>query len=185
MTPRITPIESRRVYTGRIFDVAVDRVRFPDGSDGELEIIRHPGAAAVVPIASPIETTDDPTVLMLRQFRYAADGDLWEIPAGRLAPGESPAECAQRELLEEAGVEAERLDHLTSIYTTPGFTDEHIHLFAAFGLQPREPNRDPDEFIEVSPMPLSQILERIRTGEICDGKTIAAVLFLAGFRLGL
>lgn len=185
MAPRIAPLESRRVYTGRVFDVALDRVQFPDGTDGELEIIRHPGAAAVVPIASPVDARDDPTVLMLRQFRYAADGELWEIPAGRLAAGESPADCARRELLEEAGVEAERLDPLTTIYTTPGFTDEQIHLFAAFGLRSREPRRDPDEFIEVRPMLLSEVLERVGSGEISDGKTIVAVLFLAGFRLRL
>lgn len=185
MPPKSSPIVSRRVYSGRVFDVDLDEVRFPDGSTGELEIIRHPGAAAVVPVASSIETSTDPTLLMLRQFRHAAGGELWEIPAGRLDVGESPEACARRELLEEAGVEAERLELLTEIYTTPGFTDERIHLFAAFGLRAGEPNREPDEFIEVSPMSLSQVLEKIASGEICDGKTIVAVLYLAGFRLGL
>lgn len=179
------PIASRRVYSGRVFDVDLDQVRFPDGSAGELEIIRHPGAAAVVPVASSIETGTDPTLLMLRQFRYAAGGELWEIPAGRLDSGESPETCARRELLEEAGVEAERLEPLTEIYTTPGFTDERIHLFAAFGLRTGEPKREPDEFIEVTPMPLSEVLGRIASGEIRDGKTIVAVLYLAGFRMGL
>ena len=185
MPPKSVPIATRRVYSGRVFDVDLDQVRFPDGSAGELEIIRHPGAAAVVPIASSIETSADPTLLMLRQFRHAAGGELWEIPAGRLDTGESPEACARRELLEEAGVEAERLEALTEIYTTPGFTDERIHLFAAYGLRAREPKREPDEFIEVTPMPLSQVLERIASGEIRDGKTIVAVLYLAGFRMRL
>jgi len=183
--PGNKPLSSRRVYAGRVFDVHIDEVRFPDGNIGELEIIRHPGAAAVIPVASSIETSTDPVLLMLRQFRHAAAGELWEIPAGRLDPGETPEACARRELLEEAGVEADRLDLLTHIYTTPGFTDERIYLFAAFGLRAREPKREPDEFIEVKPTPLSQVLERIATGEIRDGKTIVAVLFLAGFRLGL
>ncbi|PYP66452.1 MAG: ADP-ribose pyrophosphatase, partial [Gemmatimonadetes bacterium] len=120
-------LATRRLYAGRVVRLDVDTVRFPDGSTGELEMIRHPGAAAIVPCASDPHG-GDPAVLMLRQFRYAAGGALWEIPAGTLAPGESPEACARRELLEEAGVTAERLERLTSIYTTPGFTDEVIHL---------------------------------------------------------
>lgn len=179
------PLSSRRIYTGRVVALDVDRVRFPDGSEGELELIRHSGAAAVVPVASPLDTSDDPAILMLRQFRYAAGGELWEIPAGRLDPGEPPEACARRELLEEAGVAAGHLEHLTSILTTPGFTDERIHLFAAYDLEPREPQREPDEFMEVRTMPLSHALAKIRSGEICDAKTAVAVLYLAGFRLGL
>src|SRR5881392_209355 len=123
-------VKSSRIYTGRVISLDLDTVRFPDGSTGELEMIRHPGASAIVPCASDPHG-GDPAVLMLRQFRYAAGGPLWEIPAGTLAPGESPEACARRELLEEAGVTAERLERLTSIYTTPGFTDEVIHLFMA------------------------------------------------------
>ncbi len=175
---------SRRVYTGRVVRLDVDTVRFPDGSTGELEVIRHPGAAAVVPCASD-PAGKDPTILLLKQYRYATGGVLWEVPAGTLGPGEDPAACARRELAEEAGVTARELRPLTSIWTTPGFTDEVIHLYLATGLSPGTPARERDEFIEVEPQPLSRVLSRIRDGEIRDAKTIVAILYLAGFTLGL
>lgn len=159
-------------------------MRFPDGSEGELEIIRHSGAAAVVPLASA-PAGADPVVLMLRQYRYAAGGPLWEIPAGRLDPGEAPEACARRELREEAGIEAGRLERLTTIWTTPGFTDEAIHLFLATDLKAVEHAREPDEFIEVVPRPLSMVLAGIRDGDIRDGKTVSAILYMAGFILGM
>jgi ADP-ribose pyrophosphatase len=177
-------LASRRVYTGRVVRLDVDTVRFPDGSTGELEVIRHPGAAAVVPCASD-PAGKDPTVLLLKQYRYATGGVLWEVPAGTLGPGEDPAACARRELAEEAGVTARELRPLTSIWTTPGFTDEVIHLYLATGLSPGTPARERDEFIEVEPQPLSRVLSRIRDGEIRDAKTIVAILYLAGFTLGL
>jgi ADP-ribose pyrophosphatase len=162
----------------------IDTVRFPDGSTGELEIIRHPGAAAIVPCTSDPPGAD-PTILLIRQYRYAAGGPLWEIPAGTLEPGEDPEACARRELLEEAGVTAGRLQRLTSIWTTPGFTDEVIHLYLASGLTAGAPSRERDEFIEVVPQPLSLILTRIRDGEVRDAKTIVAILYMAGFVLGM
>jgi ADP-ribose pyrophosphatase len=177
-------LASRRVYTGRVVRLDIDTVRFPDGSTGELEIIRHPGAAAIVPCASDPPGAD-PTILLIRQYRYAAGGPLWEIPAGTLDPGEEPEACARRELLEEAGVTAGRLQRLTSIWTTPGFTDEVIHLYLASGLTAGTPSRERDEFIEVVPQPLSLILARIRDGEVRDAKTIAAILYMAGFVLGM
>ncbi len=177
-------LESRRVYTGRVVRLDVDKVRFPDGSTGELEMIRHPGAAAIVPCASD-PRGDDPTILLIRQFRYAAGGPLWEVPAGTLDPGEDPEACARRELLEEAGVAAGRIERLTSIFTTPGFTDEVIHLYLASDLEARKPARERDEFIEVVPQPLSRILARIRDGEVRDAKTIVAILYMAGFVLGM
>ena len=122
-----------RVYSGRVITLDVDTVTFPDGSTGELEIIRHPGAAAVVPVLSD-PAGPDPTILMLRQYRYATGGTLWEVPAGTLGADEAPAACARRELEEEAGVRAGRLEPLTTIWTTPGFTTETIHLFWAADL---------------------------------------------------
>jgi len=178
-------LESRRVYDGRVVRVEVDTVRFPDGSTGELEIIRHPGAAAIVPCTSDPQGDPDPTILLIRQYRYATGGFLWEIPAGTLNPGEDPEACARRELREEAGVTADRLQRLTSIWTTPGFTDEVIHLYLASGLTAGKPSRERDEFIEVVPQPLSQVLARIRDGEIRDAKTLVAILYMAGFVLGL
>jgi ADP-ribose diphosphatase len=177
-------LATRRAYSGKILNLDIDTVRFPDGSEGDLEIIRHPGAAAVVPLASS-PAGSDPVVLMIRQFRYAAGGPLWEIPAGRLEAGETPEACAQRELREESGLTAGRLERLTTIWTTPGFTDEAIHLFLATELVNVPSAREPDEFIEVVPRPLSEVLLGIRDGEIRDGKTIAAILYMAGFKLGL
>jgi ADP-ribose pyrophosphatase len=151
---------------------------------GELEIIRHPGAAAVVPVLSDPKSRD-PLLLLLRQFRHAAGGPLWEIPAGRLDHGEAPEACARRELREEAGVETGRLERLTTIWTTPGFTDEAIHLFWATDLKPVAHAREPDEFIEVVPKPMTEVLSLIRDGEIRDGKTVVAILYMAGFVFGL
>ncbi len=174
----------RQIYSGRVVSLDVDTVRYPDGSVGELEMIRHPGAAAVLPFASDPHGAD-PTVLLIRQYRYAAGGPLLEIPAGRLAPGEAPAECARRELREEVGVTAGRIEHLTTIWTTPGFTDERIHVFWAADLTAGAHAREPDEFIEVVPKPLSETLALVGDGTICDGKTVTAILYMAGFRLGL
>ena len=184
--PRQGRVASRRVYTGRVLNLDVDTVRFPDGTSGELEMIRHPGAAAVVPVLTP-DGSKDPQILLITQYRYAADGSVWEIPAGRLEQGESPEACARRELLEETGATAGRWDRLTTIYTTPGFTDERIHIFAARDLvvNPQETRREPDEFMEVRPVSVRAAIEMIRDGEIVDGKTIVAVLFFAGFQLGL
>lgn len=177
-------LATRRMYSGKVLRVDVDTVRYPDGSTGELELIRHPGASAVVPCASDPKG-GDPTILMIRQFRYATGGPLWEVPAGTLSPGETPEACARRELLEETGVNAERLDRLTTIWTTPGFTTEEIHLFMASGLTTGTAAREVDEFIEVVPRPLSQILSDIRDGQIRDAKTLVAILYMAGFVLGL
>ena len=175
-------LASRRVYRGRVVDLDVDTVQFPDGSTGQLEMIRHPGAAAVLPFASDPRGTD-PTILLIKQYRYAADGPLIEIPAGRLNQGEDPKACAERELLEEVGVKAGRVERLTTIWTTPGFTDERIHLFWAADLTADKHSREPDEFIEVTPKPLSEALNLIRDGGIKDAKTILCILFVAGFVL--
>jgi len=175
-------LDSKRIHTGRVINLDVDTVRFPDGSTGELEMIRHPGAAAVVPFASD-PRGDDPIVLLIQQYRYATDGTLIEIPAGRLNPGEDPRECAQRELLEEVGVRAGRVERLTTIWTTPGFTDERIHLYWAADLTADKHAREPDEFIEVVEKPLSEALDLIHSGVISDAKTALALLFVAGFVL--
>ena len=174
----------RRIYTGRVVHLDVDSVQYPDGSKGEMEMLRHPGAAAVIPFASDPKGPD-PTVLLIRQYRYATGGPLFEIPAGRLDAGEAPEQCARRELKEEVGVTAGRLERLTTIWTTPGFTDERIHLFWAADLAAGAHAREPDEFIEVVPKPLSEVLAMVRSGDICDGKTVVAILYMAGFVLGV
>jgi ADP-ribose pyrophosphatase len=176
-------VKSSRVYTGKIVSLDVDSVRFPDGSIGELEMIRHSGASAIVPFLSDPQG-EDPQVLMIRQYRYAADGYLYEIPAGRLDKGENPRDCAARELKEETGCTAEHFDHLLTIYTTPGFTDEKIHLFMATGLVAGETKHEVDEFLDLHPMRLSRALEMVEAGEIQDAKTVIGLLFAAGFRAG-
>ena len=185
-TARPGPIATRRIHTGRVITLDIDTVRFPDGSTGEMEMFRHSGASAVLPVLSAADAAD-PQVLLIRQYRYATDGYIWEVPAGRLDGPEDPLVCARRELLEETGATAERLDRLTTIYPTPGFCDERIHLFAAHGLQVDESRarREPDEFVELKPVELSRVLGMIRDGEISDAKTICCVLFYAGFRAGL
>ena len=176
-------VATRRMYTGRVINLDVDTVRFPNGTIGELEMIRHPGASAVVPFLSD-PAGDDPQVLLIRQYRYAAERYLYEIPAGRLDPGETPDACARRELREETGCVAARVEHLTTMYTTPGFTDERIHLFMAVGLTRGEDAREADEFIEIEPMSLSRALSLVERGEIQDGKTAVGLLYAAGFRAG-
>ena len=166
-------ITSTRVYSGRVISVEVDRVRFPDGSVGELEMVRHSGASAVVPI---LEGGEDPRILLIKQYRYAADGYVYEIPAGRLGSAESPEECAMRELREETGYSAKRLQRLTTIYTTPGFTDERINLFVADGLTSGNAAPEHDEFLELYPVLLSNAVSMIRSGEIVDGKTAVGLL---------
>jgi ADP-ribose pyrophosphatase len=171
------------MYSGRIINLDIDTVRFPNGTIGELEMIRHPGASAVVPFLTD-PTGDDPTVLLIRQYRYAAERYLYEVPAGRLDPGEAPDACARRELREETGCVAERVEHLITMYTTPGFTDEKIHLFMATGITRGEDEREADEFIETETMPLSRALSLVEQGELQDGKTALALMYAAGFRAG-
>lgn len=173
-------VSSRRAYTGRVLNLDIDSVRFPDGSEGELEIIRHSGASAVVPLLD--QPTDwNPRVVLIRQYRYAADGYVYEIPAGRLDEGESPLTCAHRELEEETGYRAAEMKPLITVYTTPGFTDERIHVFLATGLTSGQERRERDEFLTLIMLPLSQVMEMIEGGEICDAKTVVALLFVAAF----
>lgn len=185
MTDEATPgkISGRRAYTGKIISLDVDTVRFPNGSTGELEMIRHPGASAVVPFLSD-PTGEDPQLLLLKQYRYAAGQYLYEIPAGRLEPGEDPKDCAIRELREETGCTAHNMDFLITTYTTPGFTDERIHLYMATGLERGETAHEADEFMTVETVTLSHALQLIRDGSIPDGKTALALLYVAGFRSG-
>lgn len=174
-------LSTTRLYSGRILNLDLDTVRFPNDSTGRLEMVRHPGASAVVPFLDPASDAD-PRIVLLRQFRHAAEGYIWEVPAGRLDSGESPETCAARELEEETGMRARRLEHLTTMFTTPGFTDERIHLYLAEGLEQGAEHREVDEFMELHTPRWSEVLRLIGSGEIVDGKTLASLMFVQCFR---
>jgi ADP-ribose pyrophosphatase len=160
----------RSLYRGRVVHLVSETVSLPNGRTTQLEIVRHPGAAAIVPIDA------DGQVHLIRQFRYAAGGFIYEVPAGTLNPGESPEACAARELVEEAGVRAGRMEPLGSILTTPGFTDEVIHLFLARDLSPAAQNLDHDEVLSVERFPLTRAIEMCLRGELRDAKSMCALL---------
>ena len=173
---------SRRAYNGRVINVDIDRVEFPNGSTGELEMVRHPGASAVVPFVSD-PFGDDPQILLIKQYRYAAEDFIYEVPAGKLDGGEDPKVCAERELREETGCTAKQIEHLYTFYTTPGFTDEIIHTFMASGLERGPTAHEKDELMTVETVTLSRALTMIDKGELKDAKSALAILYVAGFRL--
>lgn len=177
-------LHTERIWSGRIFNFDVDRIRYPNGNEADFAIVRHPGASAVIPYLSD-PAGDDPQILLLRQYRYAAGGYLYEVPAGRLDEGESPLECARRELREETGCTAASVEELCEMYMTPGYTDEKIHFFIATGITTGEAEREADEFAETVVLSLSRALAMVQQGEIVDAKTAVALLFSAGFRAGL
>ena len=181
--PNKSTIASHRIFSGKIVSLDVDQIKYPDGSPGEVEIIRHPGAAAILPFLSD-PAGDDPQILLIRQYRYAADGYLYEIPAGKLDKDESPDHCAARELREETGCTAEKIEHLFTTFTTPGFTDEQIHIYMAVGLTQGESATEAHEFLEVERVTLSRALHMIQQGDIRDAKTALAILYAAGFQSG-
>jgi ADP-ribose pyrophosphatase len=171
-------VEVRQIYKGRVVDLRLEEVTLPNHVTVTLEMVRHPGAAAIVPLH------DDQSVTLVHQFRHAAGGFIWEIPAGKLDGGEAPACCAARELREEVGLLAGELVPVGTIFTAPGFCDERIHLFVARRLTPTTQQLDTDEVLSVSRMPLQRALRMIRSGEIQDAKTIAGLHHAAAFLAG-
>lgn len=162
-------LNRRPVLKLGVVDFGVERADLPNGVSIDLAVIRHPGAAAIVALDA------DGTIAMLRQYRHAAGGWLREIPAGCLNAGETPRQCAERELREEAGLAARRWDELGSIVTIPSFCDERITLFLARELAPAAGALDRDEVIEVEKIKLEESFRMVRRGEIVDAKTIAAL----------
>lgn len=154
------------IYKGKIIDLSVETVTLPNGATADLEVITHPGAAAVVPMK------DDRTVVMVRQYRHAVGSFIYEIPAGKLHPGEDPRDCAAREMEEETGYKVNLLEPLLSFFTTPGFTNEIIHIFVGHELSPGTQSLGADEVLEIIEMPLAQGIELIDDGVIRDAKTI-------------
>ena len=161
--------KSKHVFTGKVLTLNIDTVTLPNGFTVDLEIVRHPGAAAVVPLK------DNGTVVLIKQFRDAAGGFIYEIPAGKLHPGEDPMHCAARELEEEIGYVAGRLELLTSILTAPGFTDEVIHIYKATGMTAGRQQLDRDEVLEVLEISLEEAIKMIKAGTIRDAKTIVGL----------
>ncbi len=160
---------TKNIYTGRVVTLNVDTVTLPNGVAVDLEVVRHSGASAVVPLK------ENGTVVLIRQFRHAAGGFIYEIPAGKLSPGEEPLACAARELEEEIGYRAGSFELLSSIFTAPGFTDEVIHIYKATGLTKGQQHLDCDEVLEIVEMPLHEAIGLIQTGAIRDAKTIVGL----------
>ena len=157
------------IRRGRVFDFTLENVTLTNGANLDMEIIRHPGAAAIMPL------TDDRHVIMLRQYRHATGQSIWEIPAGTFEKKGHSLACARRELAEETGYSAQQWDDLGSIIPVPGYSDEKIDLYLARRLSPAAQNLDPDEEIEVHALPLDQVVSMIECGDIIDAKTIASV----------
>jgi ADP-ribose pyrophosphatase len=161
------------VYTGRVLSLDVDEAEEPGGIVATREVVRHQGSVAALPVHA------DGRVVLIRQYRYASDQTMWEIPAGRLEPREGPRQGILRELEEEVGLKAATLLSWTEAYTTPGFSDEILYLFRASDLEAIPPRPEADEQIEIRVMPFEEAMRLIRSGEIRDAKTLLALLFEA------
>ena len=164
------PLSEDVVFSGRIFDVDRLRVQLPDGRMATRDVVRHPGAVAIVAL------TDDGRICLVRQYRTALGRVTVELPAGKLDPGEDPLECARRELEEETGMVAERMAFLTTIATSCGFADELIHIYMATGLSQGPSSPDADEFINVDLVELSELVDAVLDGRIEDAKTVVGAL---------
>lgn len=165
----------RHIHRGRVIDVGTEEVTLPSGVVVTLDVIKHPGAALVVPLGSE-------GVTLIRQYRHCAAGYLWEAPAGTLNPGETPEQCARREIVEEAGLVADELVYAGKIFTAPGFCDEQIHIFIATRTREAPPHRDDDEVItDVRTFSFDECLRMVADGTIEDAKTIAGLLHAQHF----
>ena len=163
-------LTSKQLFDGKIIKLYYDEVELPNGKMSFREIVRHSGAVCVIPV------DDEGYVTMIRQFRYPFGRPLLEIPAGKLEPNEEPLSAVSRELEEESGIRADKIESLGIIYTTVAFTDEKIYAYLATGLTYHDSHPDDDEFLEVFTMPLEELVAKVLTGEISDGKTQVAAL---------
>ncbi|BCA78704.1 NUDIX hydrolase [Desulfuromonas sp. AOP6] len=163
-------MKKQQIFNGRVISLAIEEHELPDGRRADFEMVHHAGGAAVLPIL------DDGRVLLIRQFRPAAGGMIWEIPAGRLEGGEAPETCIHRELQEEVGYRAGLVERLGEMLTAVGFCDEVVHLFVARDLTEVPAAPEPDEYIEAVPMSFAEALDLLRTGQIPDAKTQLALL---------
>lgn len=165
-------ISENEIYKGKSIRFCIDTVRLPDGKETFQEILRHPGSVVILPLF------EDGRILFLKQYRYIIDREIFELPAGKIEAGELPAATAERELMEETGYRSSSLESLGSIYPTPGYMDEKMHLFLARNLESGTMNQDADEFISTLSISVDKAFEMIKSGDIMDAKTIVS-LFLA------
>lgn len=167
-------ISTEKIFEGKVISLQVDDVELPDGNRSKREIIKHPGAVAIIAI------TEENKIIMVEQYRKAMERSLVEIPAGKLEAGEEPLHTAGRELEEETGYECERMEHIISFYTSPGFADELVHIYFAHNLRKKENAApgDEDEFVEVYELTLEEAEQYLQEGKIRDAKTAYAVQFL-------
>jgi len=172
---KVVVLSSKTVFQGRVFRVTSDRVKEPNGIVAQRDVVRHSGSVVILAVD---DHDAEPRVLLERQYRYAAEDCLWELPAGRIDPGESPLAGARRELLEETGYRAKNWKRALFFYPSPGFMDETMTVYLARGLTPGPAQPEEDEFITCKLLRLSQVLNMVWSGRIRDGKTIAGVLWL-------
>jgi ADP-ribose diphosphatase len=176
-----TLLSSRRVFDGHLYKVRVDQVRLPSGRETEREVIEHPGAVAILAI------TEDQQIILVRQYRYAVDGSLLEIPAGTREPNESPVQTAARELIEETGYRATEIQELRTYYSSAGYSDERITLILATGCKQTTIQLAPDEVDEVTLVPVSEAPSLLDPGpnQARDAKTLIALSMLIGRLISL
>ncbi len=167
-------LSSKTVFRGRVFEITRDRVREPNGVTAVREVIRHSGSVVVLAVD---DSAEEPRVLMETQYRYAAQIYMFELPAGRIDPGENALKAGKRELLEETGYTARRWKRALFFYPSPGFLEETMTVFLARGLKPGIAQPESDERIEYRLVPLSEVVQQIMSGRVRDGKTIASVLW--------
>jgi ADP-ribose pyrophosphatase len=172
-------LKSRVVFRAPIFYVTSEQVREPSGVTVRRDVVRHPGSVVVMAVD---DTREQWRVLLIRQFRYAAARELWELPAGRIDEGEDMLAAARRELLEETGITAKRWKNAASFYSSPGFLDETMALFLARGLTQGKAQPEEDEVIQARFFPLSRAVKMVMSGKILDAKTMAGVLWIERFR---
>jgi len=163
-------LNSEIVHAGRAFTIRRDTLRLPDGHETRFDIVEHPGSVVILPV------DDQGNLFFVRQYRHAAGLDLLELPAGTLDEGEAPEACASREVREETGMAAEKMEHLGGFYLAPGYATEYMHVYLATGLHSDPLEADADEFLTVEVIPLGQALEMARHGQIPDAKSLAAIL---------